>query len=75
MAAALVNTGGNGVGLLAPMLTPAISETLGWAWGISLGALVNLIGALCWCWIDIPQSPVESKPSAMQPTPESPIVL
>ncbi len=51
-AAAVMNTGGNGIGLLAPMVTPWVGERLGWTWGISLGALVGLAGALCWWWVD-----------------------
>jgi len=51
-AAAIMNTGGNGIGLLAPMVTPWVSEQLGWAWGIGLGAFVALAGAVCWFWID-----------------------
>jgi len=54
-AAAIINTGGNGVGLLAPMITPLVSETLGWSWGLALGAVVALLGALCWRWIDPPR--------------------
>jgi sugar phosphate permease len=50
-AAAIMNTGGNGIGLLAPMVTPFVSARLGWKWGISLGALIGLLGALCWWWI------------------------
>jgi len=50
-AAAIMNTGGNGIGLLAPMVTPWVAEKLGWAWGIGLGAFVALGGAVCWCWI------------------------
>jgi sugar phosphate permease len=50
--AAIMNTGGNGIGLLAPVVTPAISAALGWTWGIGLGALVGLLGAMCWWWID-----------------------
>lgn len=46
--AAIVNTGGNGGGLLAPVLTPVISGWLGWSWGISLGGVICLLGALCW---------------------------
>jgi MFS family permease len=53
-AAAIINTGGNGVGLLAPMITPLVSEALGWHWGLALGSLVALLGALCWRWIDPP---------------------
>jgi len=51
-AAAIINTGGNGVGLLAPLLTPVISAHLGWQWGIAIGGIVGLLGALCWCGID-----------------------
>jgi MFS family permease len=51
-AAAIMNTGGNGIGLLAPMITPWVSARLGWTWGISLGAIVGLAGAVCWFWID-----------------------
>jgi MFS family permease len=51
-AAAIMNTGGNGIGLLAPMVTPWVGANLGWVWGIGLGAVVALAGALCWFWID-----------------------
>jgi hypothetical protein len=51
-AAAIINTGGNGVGLLAPLLTPVISARFGWQWGISIGGIVGLLGAFCWCGID-----------------------
>jgi MFS family permease len=51
-AAAIMNTGGNGIGLLAPMVTPWVGEKLGWVWGIGLGAFVALAGAVCWYWID-----------------------
>lgn len=60
-AAAIINTGGNGIGLLAPLLTPVISAALGWQWGIAIGGIVGLLGALCWCGIDptraVPNSP------------------
>jgi sugar phosphate permease len=51
-AAAIMNTGGNGIGLLAPIITPAVATQLGWTWGIGLGALVGALGALCWWWIN-----------------------
>jgi len=50
-AAALMNTGGNGIGLLAPMLTPFIAAHFGWQAGLGMGAVVGLAGALCWLWI------------------------
>ena len=46
-----MNTGGNGIGLLAPMLTPFIATHLGWQAGFGMGAVVVLAGALCWLWI------------------------
>lgn len=58
-AAALVNTGGNGVGLLAPLLTPVISAHLGWHWGIAIGGIVGLLGAACWLGIDPRPRPVD----------------
>ena len=51
-AAAICNTGGNLGGLLAPVVTPWVSAHYGWPWGISLGGLLCLLGALCWCGID-----------------------
>lgn len=50
-AAAMMNTGGNGIGLLAPIITPWLSAKAGWTWGISLGAFICMLGALCWWWI------------------------
>ena len=50
-AAAIMNTGGNGIGLLAPLVTPWVSAQLGWTWGISLGAFVGIVGAALWFWI------------------------
>ncbi|HWB02454.1 MAG TPA: MFS transporter [Verrucomicrobiales bacterium] len=59
--AAIMNTGGNGIGLLAPLLTPVISAALGWQWGICVGGIVGIIGALCWWGID-PTGPVANGP-------------
>jgi MFS family permease len=50
--AAIINTGGNGGGLLAPVITPLVSKYFHWQVGIGLGGLVCLLGALCWFWID-----------------------
>jgi len=46
--AAIMNTGGNGIGLLAPVITPWLGTHLGWKWGLSVGAIVGVLGALCW---------------------------
>lgn len=62
--AAVVNTGGNGIGLIAPIATPLISDTLGLGWqaGITVASVVCLGGAICWLGInqrseDHPQLP------------------
>ncbi len=52
--AAIMNTGGNGIGLLAPLLTPIIGTHLGWSWGLGLGAIIGLAGAACWLGIRVP---------------------
>jgi ACS family D-galactonate transporter-like MFS transporter len=57
--AAIMNTGGNGIGLLAPMITPFVAARFGWLAGIGLGAVVGLLGALCWFGIK------EREPAAM----------
>ena len=51
-AAAVINTGGNGGGMLAPVVTPWVSKYFHWQVGMGLGGLVCLAGALCWLWID-----------------------
>jgi MFS family permease len=56
-AAAIINTGGNAGGLLAPVVTPWVSKHFHWQLGIGLGGLVCLLGALCWFWIDPKQRP------------------
>jgi len=52
--AAVVNTGGNGIGLIAPIATPFISESLGLGWqaGITVASVVCLGGAVCWLGIN-----------------------
>jgi ACS family glucarate transporter-like MFS transporter len=50
--AGIFNTGGNAGGILAPILTPWVSQQLGWTWGISLGSLYCLLGVVLWWWID-----------------------
>ena len=57
--AAIMNTGGNGIGLLAPMITPWLGTHLGWGWGLGVGAVIGLLGALCWCWIDPVRRPAK----------------
>ena len=46
--AALMNTGGNAGGLLAPVITPQLSHYFGWQVGMGLASLVALGGAALW---------------------------
>lgn len=50
--AAILNTGGNAGGLLAPVVTPLFSEYFGWQAGLSLACVFCLMGAVLWYWID-----------------------
>ena len=52
MAAGILNTGGNGGGLIAPVLTPFLSGIFGWQAGLGLAGVVCLLGAACWGFID-----------------------
>jgi MFS family permease len=53
--AALFNTGGNAGGLLAPVVTPWVGESLGWGYAVGLGGLVCLAGVVAWLWIVVGQ--------------------
>jgi MFS family permease len=48
---AILNTGGNLGGLLAPVLTPLIASQAGWSWGLYAGSLIVMIGAAMWFFI------------------------
>jgi hypothetical protein len=60
-AAAVMNTGGNGIGFLAPVITPLMARFFGWQAGIALGAVVCLLGAVCWLWISPPPAKNEAE--------------
>ncbi len=61
-----VNTGGNLLGILAPIATPWIAKvvnestwgqgaadpTLGWTVALIVGSLITLAGVLSWLWVD-----------------------
>ena len=51
-AAAILNTGGNIGGLLAPEITPLVSARLGWPTGLGLAAVLSLCAAMLWVWIN-----------------------
>ena len=54
LAAGIFNTGGNAGGIIAPIVTPWISDTLefGWTIGIATGSVICVVGAMLWIWID-----------------------
>lgn len=51
LACALVNTGGNGIGFIAPVLTPILGKHYGWNSAIVVGCIVCGVGALLWLGI------------------------
>ena len=51
LACALLNTGGNGVGMLAPLLTPVIGNAFGWQAAIIVASVVCAVGGLLWLGI------------------------
>jgi MFS family permease len=52
VAAAIVNTGGNAGGALAPWLTPRISLVFGWHGALIVACVFCAVGAVLWAWID-----------------------
>lgn len=52
-AAALLNTGGNGAGLIAPIVTPWVGALFGWSAAVALGGGVCLVGVVLWLGIRI----------------------
>ncbi len=54
--AAILNTGGNAGGMLAPVLTPWIGELCGWGYAVGLGALISLLGVLLWVGIEVEEN-------------------
>ena len=58
LACAFLNTVGNGIGLIAPMLTPWIGEHFGWHAAIQVACVVCGVGAALWFWIN-PEEPSE----------------
>ncbi len=60
-AAALLNTGGNAGGMLAPVLTPWIGQLYGWGYAVGLGAMISLLGVLLWLGIETGENSVEAR--------------
>jgi ACS family D-galactonate transporter-like MFS transporter len=55
-AAAIMNTAGNAIGLLAPLLTPWISTHYGWQASLGLAAIVCWIAAISWLGVRLKDS-------------------
>jgi dipeptide/tripeptide permease len=53
--AAIVNTGGNLGGLLAPVVTVYVAEKYGWDVGFFVASLACLIGVVLWLGIRLEQ--------------------
>jgi sugar phosphate permease len=53
LACALVNTGGNGVGMLAPLATPYIADAFGWSSAVVVACVVCAVGGLLWLGIPL----------------------
>jgi MFS family permease len=53
-AAAILNTGGNAGGLLAPALTPVLSSWFNWQVGLAVGGFACLLGAALWWGVESP---------------------
>jgi MFS family permease len=51
MSAAIFNTGGNIGGMLAPVVTPWLSNYLGWKGAMPVAGAFCLIGAALWWWV------------------------
>lgn len=75
--AGVFNTGGNLGGIIAPVLTPWISEDLklGWPIGLGVGSAVCVVGAVLWLWIDDPREESKSRAtSSTLPNPAAALV-
>lgn len=69
VSAAIVNTGGNAGGALAPWLTPRLSLLFGWHGALAVACIICFLGALLWLWIDPDEGlqPGESRPPNENP--------
>jgi MFS transporter, ACS family, D-galactonate transporter len=51
LACALMNTGGNGVGMIAPVVTPWIGKSYGWDSAVTVACCIAAAGAVLWLGI------------------------
>jgi MFS family permease len=57
LACALLNTGGNGIGLLAPVFTPVLAKAFGWDSAVVVACVICGVGGLL--WLGVHPRPVE----------------
>lgn len=55
LACALLNTGGNGVGMLAPVVTPLLGQRYGWDAAVVVACVICAAGGLLWLGISTPK--------------------
>ncbi len=55
LACALLNTGGNGVGMLAPIITPMLGKEYGWDSAVVVACVICGVGGLLWLGIGTPE--------------------
>src|SRR5207302_1471970 len=60
LACGILNTGGNGGGLIAPVLAPWLAHQYNWGAAISVACLICGLGSVLWLFI----VPVEAPPLA-----------
>jgi sugar phosphate permease len=54
LACAVLNTGGNGIGLLAPILTPLLGKAYGWNSAVVVACVICGVGGLLWLCVKLP---------------------
>jgi MFS family permease len=51
-AGGILNAGGNIGGFFSPVVTPYVASKAGWEWGLYLGGLLVILGAVCCYFLD-----------------------
>lgn len=54
--AAFMNTGGNVGGLISPVLTPFLAQSMGWPGAIAVACAISIAGGLLWFLIRLPDA-------------------
>jgi ACS family glucarate transporter-like MFS transporter len=68
-ACGILNTGSNIGGFIAPILTPYIASRAGWSWGLYVGSVIVMVGALAWVFIDPTRKITEPGSLSVNPSP------